>query len=126
MLDQQTGFDIGYEKLFEDAGIDPNIIIIPDITKIKQTFGRDIGGYFDPKKVSTKAGKGVNPTDRKAMATKITSLTRGADPEGVFDVVWREGKLTNTQTFLDMMPTSKVDDFKTNVCAFVPRVPTSS
>lgn len=113
MLDQQTGFDIGYEKLFEDAGIDPNIIIIPDITKIKQTFGRDIGGYFDPKKVSTKAGKGVNPTDRKAMATKITSLTRGADPEGVFDVVWREGKLTNTQTFLDMIPTSKVDDFKT-------------
>lgn len=112
MIDQQTGFDIGFEKIFEDAGIDPNIIIVPDVTQIKQTFGRDIGGYFDPKKVSKKAGKDVNPTDRKAMATKITSLTRGADPEGVFDVVWKQGKLTNTQTFLDMIPEGKVNDFK--------------
>tara|TARA_R100001377_G_scaffold66733_1_gene42031 strand:+ start:2463 stop:4649 length:2187 start_codon:yes stop_codon:yes gene_type:complete len=113
MIDQQTGFDLGYEKIFDEVGIDPNILIVPDVTKIKQTFGRDIGGYFDPEDVSTKAGKGVNPTDRKAMANKITDLTRGADPEGVFDVVWREGKLTNTQTFLDMMPSSKVNDFKT-------------
>ncbi len=112
MSEQQTGFDIGYEKRFEDAGIDPNIIIVPDVTQIKQTFGRDIGGYFDPKKVSKKAGKDVNPTDRKAMATKISSLTKGADPEGVFDVVWKKGKLTNTQTFLDMIPEGKVKDFK--------------
>ena len=112
MIDQQTGFDLGYNKIFEDAGIDPDIFIIPDITKVKQSFGRDIGGYFDPKNVSKKAGKNVNPTDRLAMANKITSLTRGADPEGAFDVLWKQGKLTNTQTFLDMVPESKVNDFK--------------
>ena len=112
MIDQQTGFDIGYNKIFEDAGIDPDIFIIPDITKVKQSFGRDIGGYFDPKNVNTRAGKDVNPTDRKAMANKVSSLIRGADPEGAFDVLWREGKLTNTQTFLDMVPESKINDFK--------------
>ena len=112
MIDQQTGFDIGYNKIFEDAGIDPDIFIIPDITKVKQSFGRDIGGYFDPKNVNTRAGKDVNPTDRKAMANKVSSLISSADPEGAFDVLWREGKLTNTQTFLDMVPESKVNDFK--------------
>ena len=61
MIDQQTGFDIGYEKIFENAGIDSNIIIVPDVTQIKQAFGRDIGGYFNPKRVSKKAGKDVNP-----------------------------------------------------------------
>ena len=113
ILNQEDKINIGYEKVFADEGINPDILIIPDVTKIKQTFGRDIGGYFDPKNVSKKAGRGVNPTDRKAMANKITSLIEGADPEGVFDIVWKEGKVTNTETFLDMMPASKVDDFKT-------------
>ena len=113
ILNQEDKINIGYEKVFADEGIDPDILIIPDVTKIKQTFGRDIGGYFDPKNVSKKAGKGVNPTDRKAMANKITGLMKGADPEGVFDIVWKKGKVTNTETFLDMMPASKVDDFKT-------------
>tara|TARA_R100001377_G_scaffold83116_1_gene64201 strand:- start:371 stop:2548 length:2178 start_codon:yes stop_codon:yes gene_type:complete len=113
ILNQEDKINIGYEKVFADEGINPDILIIPDVTKIKQTFGRDIGGYFDPKNIDKKAGRGVNPTDRKAMANKITGLIEGADPEGVFEIVWREGKVTNTETFLDMMPASKVDDFKT-------------
>jgi len=111
MIDQQQDFSIGYEKLFEAEGVDPNIFILPDVTKVNQRFGRDIGGYFDPEKVSKKAGK-VNPTDRKAVASQIKAAVEGADPEGVFDIVWKQKKVTNTETFLDMIPPSKIDDFK--------------
>ena len=109
---QAEDIDIGYEKVFDDIGIDTVVFRDQDIANVKKDFGRNVGGYFDPENIKPQTGKKVVPTDRKAVANKVQNLARGADPEGIFDEIWTAGKITKVDTFLDMMPASAQNDFK--------------
>tara|TARA_R110000824_G_scaffold99951_1_gene237612 strand:+ start:152 stop:2356 length:2205 start_codon:yes stop_codon:yes gene_type:complete len=111
-LEQKQDIDIGYEKIFDDVGIDTVVFRDQDIARVKKDFGRDVGGYFDVENIRPQTGKNVVPTDRKAVANQVTKLVRGADPEGVFDLLWTKGKITKVDTFLDMVPASKQTEFK--------------
>ena len=109
---QAEDIDIGYEKIFDDIGIDTVVFRDQDIANVKKDFGRKVGGYFDPENIKPQTGKKVVPTDRKAVANKVQNLARGADPEGIFDEIWTAGKITKVDTFLDMMAASAQNDFK--------------
>ena len=111
-IEQSVDMDLGYEKLFDDLGIDTVVFRDQDIANVKRDFGRNVGGYFEPDNIKPVTGSKVVPTDRKAVASKIKKLVEGADPEGVFDEIWTAGKITKTDTFLDMMPESAQGQFK--------------
>ena len=111
-VEQQQDIDLGYEKVFDDLGIDTVVFRDQDMANVKRDFGRNVGGYFDPENIKPQTGKKVVPTDRKAVANKVQNLARGADPEGIFDEIWTAGKITKVDTFLDMMPASAQNDFK--------------
>jgi hypothetical protein len=111
-LEQAQDIDIGYEKIFDDVGIDTVVFRDQDMARVKKDFGRDVGGYFDVENIRPQTGKNVVPTDRKAVANQVTKLVEGADPEGVFDLLWTKGKITKVDTFLDMVPASKQTEFK--------------
>ena len=111
-LEQQQDIDIGYEKIFDDVGIDTIVFRDQDMARVKKNFGRDVGGYFDVENIRPQTGKEVVPTDRKALASQVTKLVEGADPEGVFDLIWTKGKITKVDTFLDMVPVEKQTEFK--------------
>ena len=111
-VEQGTDIDLGYEKIFDQLGIDTVAFRDQDIANIKQDFGRNVGGYFDPDNIKPVTGSKVVPTDRKAVAAKVKKLVEGADPEGVFDEIWTAGKITKVDTFLDMMPESAQGQFK--------------
>tara|TARA_R110001592_G_C13152548_1_gene748271 strand:- start:40 stop:2283 length:2244 start_codon:yes stop_codon:yes gene_type:complete len=111
-LNQAEDMDMGYEKIFDDIGIDTVVFRDQDMARVKRDFGRNVGGYFDPKNVRPQTGQKVVPTDRRAVANKVQNLVRGADPEGVFDEIWTAGKITKVNTFLEMMPTAAQKDFK--------------
>jgi hypothetical protein len=111
-MNKQQDIDLGYEKVFDDIGIDTVVFRDQDMANVKRDFGRNVGGYFDPENIKPQTGKKVVPTDRKAVANKVQNLARGADPEGIFDEIWTAGKITKVDTFLDMMPASAQNDFK--------------
>ena len=111
-IEQSTDIDIGYEKIFDELGIDTVVFRDQDIANVKRDFGRNVAGYFDPENIKPQTGKKVVPTDRKAVANKVQSLAEGADPEGIFDDIWTAGKVTKVDTFLDMMPESAQGQFK--------------
>ena len=111
-MDQKQNFDIGYAKMFDEAGLDTDILVVPDVSEIRQTFGRNIGAYFDPENISKLAGGKSFPKNREVLAKEISKKLEGADPESVFDVVWNTGKLTKTETFMDMIPKTQQTEFK--------------
>ena len=111
-VEQGTDIDLGYEKIFDELGIDTIAFRDQDIANVKQEFGRNVGGYFDPDNIKPVTGSKVVPTDRKAVAGKVKNLVEGADPEGVFDEIWTAGKITKVDTFLDMMPVSAQGQFR--------------
>ena len=111
-VEQKQDIDLGYEKVFDDLGIDTVVFRDQDIANVKKEFGRNVGGYFDPDNIKPVTGSKVVPTDRKAVANKVQSLVKGADPEGVFDEIWTAGKVTKVDTFLDMMPENAQAQFK--------------
>lgn len=111
-IEQSMDMDLGYEKLFDDLGIDTVVFRDQDIANVKRDFGRNVAGYFDPENIKPQTGKKVVPTDRRAVANKVQSLAEGADPEGIFDDIWTAGKITRVDTFLDMMPESAQGQFK--------------
>jgi hypothetical protein len=109
---QEQDIDLGYEKVFDDLGIDTVVFRDQDMANVKRDFGRNVAGYFDPENIKPQTGKKVVPTDRRAVANKVQSLARGADPEGIFDEIWTAGKITRVDTFLDMMPESAQGQFR--------------
>jgi len=111
-VEQKQDIDLGYEKVFDDLGIDTVVFRDQDIANVKKEFGRNVGGYFDPDNIKPVTGSKVVPTDRIAVASKIKKLVEGADPEGVFDEIWTAGKITKVDTFLDMMPENAQAQFK--------------
>tara|TARA_R110002012_G_scaffold31930_2_gene95051 strand:+ start:3411 stop:5597 length:2187 start_codon:yes stop_codon:yes gene_type:complete len=111
-INQKEDFDIGYAKMFDEAGLDTDILLVPDASKIRQTFGRNIGAYFDPENISKLAGGKSFPKNREVLAKEISKKLEGADPESAFDIVWNTGKITKTETFMDMIPKAQQTEFK--------------
>ena len=118
-LDQFDDFRLGYDKVFEEAGINTDIVILPDVSKIKQGFGRDVGAYFDVEDFAKPSRGDVTfPKEQQTVIKEMSGKLEGAEPEEIFDIIWTTGKPTKTEAFIDVVkngPAKQLDQFKTLV-----------
>ena len=106
LIGQQNIIRRGYDELFEETGIEPVVLDLGDPVVLKQSFGNRIINDIDLEDL-----KGL-PTDEKALANKLKSARDSNEPEALFDAIWRDGRISNTETLLKVLPEESIGDFQ--------------
>ena len=106
MIGQENIIRRGYDEIFEETGIDPNGLDLGDPVVLKQSFGNRIINDIDLEDLKDL------PTDEKALANKLKSARDSNEPEALFDAIWRDGRISNTETLLKVFPEESIGDFQ--------------
>ena len=106
VIGQKNVITRGYDELFEETGIDPIVLDLGDPVVLKQNFGNRIIDDVDLEDL-----KGL-PTDEKALLNKLKGARDSNEPEALFDAIWRDGRISNTQTLLKILPEESIGDFQ--------------
>ena len=106
MIGQENIIRRGYDEIFEETGIDPNGLDLGDPVVLKQSFGNRIINDIDLEDLKDL------PTDEKALANKLKNARDSNEPEALFDAIWRDGRISNTETLLKVFPEESIGDFQ--------------
>jgi len=106
VIGQQNVIKQGYEEIFEETGVNPVILDLGDPVVLKQSFGNRIIDDIDLEDISEL------PTDEKALAFKLKNARDSNEPEALFDAIWRDGRISNTETLLKVLPEESIGDFQ--------------
>ena len=106
VIGQQNVIKKGYDEIFEETGVDPIILDLGDPTVLKQSFGNRIIDDIDLDDIKNL------PTDEKALAFKLKRARESNEPEALFDAIWKDGRISNTQTLLKVLPEESIADFQ--------------
>ena len=106
VIGQQNVIKQGYEEIFEETGVNPVILDLGDPVVLKQSFGNRIIDDIDLEDISDL------PTDEKALAFKLKNARNSNEPEALFDAIWRDGRISNTETLLKVLPEESISDFQ--------------
>jgi len=106
VIGQQNVIKQGYEEIFEETGVNPVILDLGDPVVLKQSFGNRIIDDIDLEDISEL------PTDEKALAFKLKNARNSNEPEALFDAIWRDGRISNTETLLKVLPEESISDFQ--------------
>ena len=106
IIGQQNIIRRGYDELFEETGIEPVVLDLGDPVVLKQSFGNRIINDIDLEDLKDL------PTDEKALANKLKSARDSNEPEALFDAIWRDGRISNTETLLKVFPEESIGDFQ--------------
>ena len=106
MIGQQNVIKKGYDEIFEETGVDPAILDLGDPVVLKQSFGNRIINDVDLEDLANL------PTDEKALLYKLKNARDSNEPEALFDAIWRDGRISNTETLLKVLPEESIGDFQ--------------
>ena len=106
MIGQQNVIKKGYDEIFEETGVDPVILDLGDPVVLKQSFGNRIINDVDLEDLANL------PTDEKALLYKLKNARDSNEPEALFDAIWRDGRISNTETLLKVLPEESIGDFQ--------------
>lgn len=106
MIGQENIIRRGYDEIFEETGIDPNGLDLGDPVVLKQSFGNRIINDIDLEDLKDL------PTDERALANKLKRARDSNEPEALFDAIWRDGRISNTETLLKVFPEESIGDFQ--------------
>jgi hypothetical protein len=106
IIGQQNIIRRGYDELFEETGIEPVVLDLGDPVVLKQSFGNRIINDVDLEDIKDL------PTDEKALAFKLKSAMNRNEPEALFDEIWKDGRISNTETLLQVLPEESIGDFQ--------------
>ena len=106
VIGQQNVIKQGYEEIFEETGVNPVILDLGDPVVLKQSFGNRIINDVDLEDLANL------PTDEKALLYKLKNARDSNEPEALFDAIWRDGRISNTETLLKVLPEESIGDFQ--------------
>ena len=106
LIAQENLIKKGYDDIFEQTGVHPVALDLGDPVVLKQSFGRRIIDDVDLEDIKDL------PTDEKALAFKLKGAMNRNEPEALFDAIWKDGKISNTQTLLKILPEDSIADFQ--------------
>lgn len=106
MIGQENIIRRGYDEIFEETGIDPNGLDLGDPVVLKQSFGNRIINDIDLEDLKNL------PTDERALLSKLKRARDSNEPEALFDAIWRDGRISNTETLLKVFPEESIGDFQ--------------
>jgi len=106
MIGQQNVINKGYDDVFEQTGVDPVVLDLGDPVVLKQSFGNRIINDVDLEDIKNL------PTDEKALAFKLKSAMNRNEPEALFDEIWKDARISNTQTLLKVLPEDSIGEFQ--------------
>lgn len=106
VIGQQNVIRQGYDDIFAETGVNPQALDLGDPVVLKQSFGNRIINDIDLEDLKDL------PTDEKALANKLKSARDSNEPEALFDAIWRDGRISNTETLLKVLPEESIGDFQ--------------
>ena len=106
VIGQQNVIRQGYDDIFAETAVNPQALDLGDPVVLKQSFGNRIINDIDLEDLKDL------PTDEKALANKLKSARDSNEPEALFDAIWRDGRISNTETLLKVLPEESIGDFQ--------------